>query len=280
MTLATFILTHRRPDRVSTLRSAHNHGFGGEHLYLLVDTDDPTLPEYRERFGDKVLTFDKADYAGTFDTGDQGTDRATPVYARNASIEMAREMGYSHLLQLDDDYYFFGYRWVVGDSLKSSIMRDWDEAARRTVDFLDASGADMVAWSQGGDHFGPWNARRGLSRKAMNAMFIRTDTDLRFVGTLNDDVNTYVTHGARGMLLFTVMRIKFDQKPTQSNEGGMTGIYLRNGTYVKSFYSVMMAPSAVKVRVLNSPDEPRIHHRVRWDNAVPKIISDRYQKAR
>ena len=62
-----------------------------------------------------------------------------------------------------------------------------------------------------------------------------------------------------------------DQKDTQSNAGGLTDIYLEVGTYVKSFYSVMAAPSCVKVSVMGDTSS-RIHHAVTWKNAVPKII--------
>jgi hypothetical protein len=38
-----------------------------------------------------------------------------------------------------------------------------------------------------------------------------------------------------------------DQKETQATLAALTEIYLELGTYVKSFYSVIAAPSCVKV---------------------------------
>ena len=74
------------------------------------------------------------------------------------------------------------------------------------------------------------------------------------------------------------------QKQTQANEGGLTELYLDQGTYVKSFYSVMYAPSCVKVYLFKGSQTTkrlgRLHHKVRYNNTVPKIVEQIYQKAK
>lgn len=67
------------------------------------------------------------------------------------------------------------------------------------------------------------------------------------------------------------------QKQTQKNKGGMSDTYNQNGTYVKSFYTIMTNPSCTKIFAMDT-DHTRIHHRINWDCAVPKIISDKYKK--
>ena len=67
-----------------------------------------------------------------------------------------------------------------------------------------------------------------------------------------------------------------DQPETQSVAGGMSDIYLQLNTYVKSFYPVMLNPSACKVSVFRSK-YPRIHHKIYEENAYPKVISDRFK---
>jgi hypothetical protein len=111
----------------------------------------------------------------------------------------------------------------------------------------------------------------------MNSFIFRTDSDLRFKGRMNEDVNIYVGEGMRGRLIFTTTAVMLTQRPTQGTAGGMTEMYLETGTYMKSMYTVMMCPSCVTVRQMG-PTNPRLHHSVRWDNAVPKILSDRYRK--
>lgn len=109
--------------------------------------------------------------------------------------------------------------------------------------------------------------------------FLKTDRPFRFVGRVNEDTNTYVMLGNQGKLFFTVTNTQITQAQTQKNAEGMTTLYLDYGTYVKSFYSVIVAPQAVRVAEMGAHHQ-RMHHRVDWNKCVPKIISDRYRKWR
>ena len=68
-----------------------------------------------------------------------------------------------------------------------------------------------------------------------------------------------------------------DQPQTQANAGGITEAYLQYGTYVKSFYSVMLCPSCVKISEMGQSHK-RIHHLIDWEVAVPKIVSSKFKK--
>lgn len=117
-----------------------------------------------------------------------------------------------------------------------------------------------------------------MKRKAMNSFFCSISRLFKFIGRMNDDVNTYVVLGNRGNLLFTIPTIRIEQNDTQQSSGGLTDMYLRFGTYIKSFYSVMFAPSCVKVHPMTGNIEDRLHHRISWNNAVPKIMNEQYCK--
>lgn len=279
---AVFILTHGRPDRVITLDTLRKAGYTGR-TYLVIDNEDETADEYRRRFGaENVIEFDKAAVAETFDTADTQQDRRTIVYARNACFGIARDLGLDYFLELDDDYGSFLYRSVEGGG---AMMRSFDAVADAMLTFLDDSGAATVAMAQGGDFMGgvaSSTIRLGLERKAMNSFFFCTGRRVAFVGRINEDVNTYIVQGSRGDLFLTVTALQLNQTQTQQESGGMTEAYLAAGTYVKSFYTVMMAPSCVKVRMMNRPDHrdnARLHHSTTWDHAVPKIISGKHRKA-
>lgn len=58
----------------------------------------------------------------------------------------------------------------------------------------------------------------------------------------------------------------------------MTDVYDTSGTYVKSFYTVMMHPSSVCVAEMGDK-HMRLHHRIDWETTVPKIIRESYRKA-
>ncbi len=62
-----------------------------------------------------------------------------------------------------------------------------------------------------------------------------------------------------------------EQIQTQQNPGGLTEEYISSGTYTKSFYTVMINPSAVKIFLMGISYK-RYHHLINWEYAVPKIL--------
>lgn len=278
-TWAAFILTNRRPNNVVTYDSLIAAGWT-HPIYLIVDNEDPTVSEYRKKYGnERVVIFDKQAIAATIDEADTQNDRRTIVYARNANWTIAKELGVTHFIQLDDDYTVFMHRFVEDEVIKSKQITRMNDVVDTLADFLEVSNARSVAFSQGGDHMGgvAGPIRRGIKRKAMNSFILRTDQPFDFVGRINEDVNTYVVEGTRGRLFFTIMGVQLNQVQTQQSEGGMTDSYRQSGTYVKSFYSVMFAPSCVKIGTMGRTDR-RFHHSIDWEHATPKIISGKHRK--
>lgn len=150
---------------------------------------------------------------------------------------------------------------------------------------LNESGALAVAPAQSGDFIGgakgvTWKEK--VRRKCMNLFFCKTDKPIKFIGRINEDVTTYTYRGQQGKLFFTVCDWHLHQKTTQAQAGGMTETYLDGGTYLKSFYSVMWMPSAVKICMMSGGGSvgSRIHHNVEWNNCVPKILNQKWKKVR
>lgn len=289
---AIIVLSHGRPAEFArrTHRTLKMSRYTGR-WYVLLDTDDETAPEYVERFGaEHVLTFDKDTVRGTFDIGDNltGPDGVV-VYARNAVDRVAQDLGLTFYMVLDDDYNYFAHRVHRPGHLSYAYAYHLDDLLTAMVDFLQDSNALTVAFAQGGDFIGgDRNADyRGpggefthrVKRKAMNTFVCRTGRPLDFLGRLNEDTTTYVDRGTRGDLFLTITAVSIDQANTQEQPGGLTDAYLDLGTYVKSFYSVMWSPSCVRISTLGDTAH-RMHHHVRWNNAVPKVLSDRYRLPR
>lgn len=279
---AAFILTHGRPNKVYTINSLRKSGYTGR-IVLLVDDLDKTKEEYIEKYGDEVHIFDKKAIAKTFDQADNFNDMRTIIYARNASFEVAKNLGIKYFIQLDDDYTAFRFRY--NDKLNyclTPVKKNLDGIFSALVKFHRESGIDCIAVCQGGDFIGGSQNRtfaQGimLKRKCMNSFICSTDRPFKFIGRINEDVNTYTRMANTGLLMFTANQVSIDQKETQSNSGGMTELYLDSGTYVKSFYSVMYLPSAITVKVMRSRN-PRLHHSVSWKHAVPVILRESVKK--
>ena len=98
-----FILTHGRPDRVYTYKTLLKAGYTGK-IYIVIDDEDKTAEEYRNRYGGKVLQFCKKEIAERIDEGDNFQDRRAVIYARNACWDLAKQVGCKYFIQLDDDY--------------------------------------------------------------------------------------------------------------------------------------------------------------------------------
>lgn len=277
-----FVLSHGRPHNVLTLRPLLEVGRYSGPWFLVVDDEDPTLPDYRARYGeDRVLVFSKEAVSRTFDPADLSDDRRTVVYARNACWDLARERGYDHFLQLDDDYPVFRFRFERGRTLTYATATDLDRLFRVMLRFLADTRASAVALGQGGDYVAGVDSpawQRKVLRKAMNTFFCRTADRWRFPGRVNEDVNAYTSLAHRGHLFLTTLYATVNQTNTQASPGGMTGTYLDGGTYVKSFYSVMMCPSAVRVAVLRGRASSRLHHAVNWNRCAPLILPQTVRK--
>lgn len=274
---AVIIPTHGRHDRVFTHDTLRKSGYTGD-IYLLCDDEDDQLNLYKKKYGKMVLVFSKDDYAGKFDKMDNFGNKACVVYARNAMWDVARSVGLTHFAVLDDDYTSIKYRITPDGGYHGKLMKNTDGVFAAYINFLKTSGVDTVCFAQGGDYIGGKDNNKvnngfKVSRKMMNLYFFSADKPIEFKGTINEDLTSSVTEGQRGQIILTSLMSSVDQKETQSNAGGLTDIYLEVGTYVKSFYSVMAAPSCVKIASMGD-GHLRIHHEVRWKNAVPKIIRE------
>jgi len=276
---AMFILTHGRPNDVLTMQALRESNYTGK-TYIIIDNEDEQGDAYRKMFGkEMVVEFDKKAIGKTFDIADTRTDRRATVFARNASFQIAKDLGLDFFMQLDDDYKTFMYRFAENEKCKGLVSKSLNQVVAAYIQLLQDTDATTVAMAQGGDFIGGLKDfyRMPLMRKAMNSWLFRTERPLTFIGRMNDDVNTYVMNGMRGELILTPRNFCLTVAQTQELAGGMTEMYVENGTYMKSFYTVMMNPASVKVAYMGAY-HPRLHHMYEWDILVPKIINERYRK--
>lgn len=275
-----FILSHKRPNKVKTFDTLKTHGYTGP-IFIIVDDLDSEISEYKKNFKDGVIVFDKKKYADKTDRGINLDNLSSVVFARNACWDIAKDLGYDFFLVLDDDYDRFEYRRLI--SIQNEIklkLNNLDSIFLLFFTYLyESKNIDCLAFFQSGDYIGGDEnvSNRKPRRKIMNSFFCSTANSFSFSGLMNDDVNTYLLHGAVGRIFFSFHLTSLNQAPTQKNSGGLTELYLDFGTYVKSFYSVMMAPSCCSISSMGTTD-PRIHHKINWNNAVPKILPEKFKK--
>ena len=277
-----FILTHGRVDNQYTYRSLCEQGYTGRCVFVL-DNEDGQVDEYKRRYGaDNCYVFDKLDMRKRIDEVFRG-DRRVIVYARNACFDAARALGYKYFIELDDDYTSFVWRFDAECAYtpKTPKIKNLDVVFESMLRYYINTPLTSLAMAQGDDFIGGSSNQMlrsiGTKRKAMNSFICSVDRPFEFKGRINEDVNAYTQLTSVGKIFLTIVQCNLQQKITQSNGGGMTDVYRDSGTYVKSFSSVIVFPSGVKVTLLNSHHK-RIHHNVYWEHTAPKILQEKWRK--
>lgn len=274
-----FILTHGRADNIYTLKSLRKHGYTGKVIFV-CDNEDKTLNDYLSKYKD-VEVFDKKAISKTFDEADNFQDRRAIIYARNACFEIAKKLGYKYFIEMDDDYTYFEYRIYSEKNQKPKNVNNLDSVFLLLIDFYKKTRFATISMAQGGDFIGGKNNQMAkkptIYRKCMNSFICSTERPFQFVGRINEDVNTYTNKASKGLLMGTIPMIALGQKTTQKNKGGMSDLYLDSGTYVKSFYTVIFSPSCTTIKPMGDK-HMRLHHSIKWDSAVPKILSPNVKK--
>ena len=279
---AVFILSHGRADNVITYKTLQRAGYTGR-VYIVIDNEDKQASKYYQNFGDKVIMFDKAAEAENTDCGDNFPERNTVLFARNAVFDIADRMGVEWFLVLDDDYTDFRYKMDGRfNYLNMKWVKDGDAVINLLVEYYKSIDCASLAIAQGGDFIGGGgndiHESINRRRKAMNFWVLSTKRKYRYISRMNDDVSTYVHLGNKGLLFLTFPLVAIQQNETQTNDGGLTDMYKKFGTYVKSFYTVMYQPSSVRCEIMRSHHEERLHHAIDWDCTVPCIISEDFRK--
>lgn len=282
-----FIISHGRANNVKTASTLIKCGYSGP-VFIVIDNEDKQFNDYVKNFGEgNVVVFDKLHYASLVDSCDNFQNRRTTTHARNACFDIAREKGFDYFLVLDDDYTNFVFSFDRdGNFVRKSLRKNsMDKVTAAFCRMLDSDQRLLsVCFMQGGDLIGGEDAAClrpdyffTNRRKAMNSFFCVTERRFWFFSRLNEDVNTYMMLGSRGRIFMTLNDIYLNQIQTQGNKGGMSDAYIASGTYVKSFYTVMNAPSFCKVTFATSMS--RLHHKISWNNAIPKILNETHKKS-
>ena len=166
---AIFIMVHGRPDKMWTYNTLRKCGYTGK-IYLVADSLDKTLNEYKKIYGDELLVFDKELASKEMDSGDNTNDLRSTLYSANKIFDLAKENGIKYFYIMCDDYYYFGYRYESG----AKIIKNLDKVFDLMVNFYKSTNIKTIAFSQGGDHIGGFSGIK-LKRKAMNSLVTSID---------------------------------------------------------------------------------------------------------
>lgn len=276
---AIFIMVYGRPNKNLTYDTLKKCGYTGK-IYLVADNTDDTIEEYKNKYGSDLLIFDKKQVSKKYDAGDNSGDLRSTMYAANIIFDLAEQKCIEYFYIMCDDYYEFDY--MFKDEIKGmKLCKNIDKIFNLTINFYKSINALSIAFAQTGDFIGGIDNGKGVyrfsKRKAMNSFLCSTKRRFDFLGRMNEDVTTYVNLGTKGKLFLTIPVFAINQKDTQQVKKGLTEMYVDNGTYVKSMFSVIYNPSCVKASMMNA-NHKRIHHSISWKNTTPMIIRQVHKK--
>jgi len=266
------ILTHGRPKEQKTLELLRKSGYTGR-IWLVVDDLDETLDEYRRIYGDSVIVFDKQAYREITDTCDNTKNLATVVYARNASYDIADELGLDYFVQCDDDIMSLAYRYRDKGKLKGLNVRDMDGVFEAYVEFMKAGDFPVLGFGAEIDTVG--GRLKEVVFDLYQIFICRTDRRVDFIGTVNEDTNTMCLLNSVGALTPKVCTVQYSSDERGTNKGGLSRLYTEFNEYLRMFYTVMVFPSGVKISKGRTIE---FSLKKSKNNIVPRIVREDVKK--
>ena len=273
---ACVVISHGRPD-CSTVKVLRRSGYTGK-IYIVVDDEDDTLPDYIAKYGNDVHVFHKAD---NFDTGDLGGSMSACVFARNECLKVAEEHGLTYYLELDDDLENLSYRYNDEGHLRSVKARGLDRLFDGICTYFDETSIQGLGFGNAIDYIGgvPTFESDKVNRTGMNSFFLRTSNKFEWRGRNSEDTITSIDWGQKGQAVFRFRPVnaKFDvwiPKNKSAASGGSISMYEDEGSFMLRFYAVMFHPDCVSIR----QTEGGYDNLTKSSNAYPKIVSSRYKK--
>jgi len=152
-----FIMTFGRSDNIKTYKTLMEYEGAklNQDLYFICSDDDKHLDRYIEKFGDKVLVFNKKAMVPYLDKADNFDKYNVILYARNICFTFAKVLGYRYFLELDDDYDIFSQRiFYDNEKLMMKKILDYDKLFDIHLDFLKSTPCRTITMSQHGDYIG------------------------------------------------------------------------------------------------------------------------------
>lgn len=272
---AIFIISHERADRQLTYNLLRRCNYTGK-IYIVVDDEDKELELYHELYPDELIVFSKDEMLKDgVDTVDNFRNKKTALLPSNFCFEYAKSLRLDYFLKLDDDLRDLMYRYVDEGKLKASKFTRMDDIMAVLIDFMEKTKVDCLSFGNAGSYIGGANGRfkEKIGRNNAGSFLFKTDTDIRFLGTRQEDYNIVAKYSQVGRLFFEILDLCITTSQRGDNKGGCAEDYKDTGMYVVNFYSIIVAPSCTKIGFKKD-----FNIRRNYNAMCPKIINERWKK--
>lgn len=243
---AIFILSNGRPDKVKTYDYLKT-SFSGD-VYILCDDQDETLPYYKDKFGSKVIVFDKDEWVKKSDPMDNFNSKKSVLYARNAVFEIAAAMGYRYFAMADDDIKDLQFRYEHDGKLLAKPVSNLDKVIDYIVQLMSATAISYFSFGTDKNFIGGVqnrNFQKKVIDKVYNFIICKSGQQHSYKGIMNEDEIHNVISLSTGVLLKSLTAIQIVMEPVGKAEtGGNSETYKENGYYsfTRNFYPIIACP--------------------------------------
>ena len=243
---AIFILSNGRPDKVKTYDYLKT-SFSGD-VYILCDDQDETLPDYKDKFGSKVIVFNKDEWVKKSDPMDNFNSKKSVLYARNAVFEIAGAMGYRYFVMTDDDIKDLQFRYEQDGKLLAKPVSNLDKAIDYIVQLMNTTAISYFSFGTDKNFIGGVqnrNFQKKVIDKVYNFIICKSGQQHSYKGIMNEDEIHNVISLSTGVLLKSLTAIQIVMEPVGKGEtGGNSETYKENGyySYTRNFYPIIACP--------------------------------------
>ena len=273
---AVFIISHERSERVESYNTLIRGGYTGQ-VYIVIDDEDSQKYDYLNRFGERIVIFNKDDYINC-DRIVQEQTRTSAVYARNAVEHIARKLELNSFAVLDDDIVSLRYRWPQDKVVKSlSVIGGLDDVFRWYTDYMIDTDIATLSFTQVMFYVGGVNnlEQRICDLRETYQIHIRNvSKPVDWSAIINEDIITELRTAKTGYIWWSIPYLVYDAVKMNDKSGG-----------VKELYDEMLANKRAMLAVVSSPDCCKIgysHGKIRIlqdrKSSYPMIISSEYRK--
>jgi hypothetical protein len=268
---AILIISHKRPECI-TVSAIKNAGYTGDWFIVADDMDNT---QYEELYKGHVIRFSKSEYAKKTDTADNFNKMTTPVYARNACFDIAKDKGYDCFGLFDDDLENFIYRYLENGMLKGIKVTNFTEIFNAYCQYVFDSKFACGGFVSSGRLIGGGNnllVKNCFYYNPTNAYIINTHVEQSmFIGTLWEDSIYCYLNNMRGKIAAAFMPICISMvSPGSMKDGGNVELYRSSSAFIAESYGNMCIPSFFKWT-----SGCKGH---RFSSDIPRIISGKWKK--
>lgn len=269
-----YIISKGRPH-CTTAQTLSDLDYQGD-WFICCGNNDETVPEYLERWGDRVIVYDWRKYAEKTNTLDNfGIDNfptgVPPV--REAVREISENRGEKRHWQFDDDMETF---YIKHPITRRKLQLDGyllEKYLNKLATFAYETGMSNIGFFYQHLAFPPSTFQVTQKNLILHNLPTNKSDFVEWKGRMCDDLINIIETYKYGFCQLCFGFMNYGMKEVLTESGGSTEMYLNVTQWRKTSYPILINPLSKMI-----PKKGGIHLQVPWGNTIPKLVSEKYKR--